>query len=146
PEDYTAFTRPPKHATQENNQTRTLISEKFGNQGDSLRFEQSNTTARYTLRGNGNSYNLYLRVSSIGNSTIRVTINGRVYTVSNVNTTTNNDGVNDNGARFSDINIGNIVASDNTNVTLDINVTLNSGTPFDLMNIMFVPTNLPPLY
>ncbi|MEC2456034.1 delta endotoxin C-terminal domain-containing protein, partial [Bacillus thuringiensis] len=78
--------------------------------------------------------------------TIRVTINGRVYTVSNVNTTTNNDGVNDNGARFSDINIGNIVASDNTNVTLDINVTLNSGTPFDLMNIMFVPTNLPPLY
>ncbi|MEC2602460.1 delta endotoxin C-terminal domain-containing protein, partial [Bacillus cereus] len=99
-----------------------------------------------TLRGNGNSYNLYLRVSSIGNSTIRVTINGRVYTVSNVNTTTNNDGVNDNGARFSDINIGNIVASDNTNVTLDINVTLNSGTPFDLMNIMFVPTNLPPLY
>ncbi|WP_277950615.1 delta endotoxin C-terminal domain-containing protein, partial [Bacillus thuringiensis] len=57
-----------------------------------------------------------------------------------------NDGVNDNGARFSDINIGNIVASDNTNVTLDINVTLNSGTPFDLMNIMFVPTNLPPLY
>ncbi|MEB9776275.1 delta endotoxin C-terminal domain-containing protein, partial [Bacillus cereus] len=115
-------------------------------QGDSLRFEQNNKTARYTLRGNGNSYNLYLRVSSIGNSTIRVTINGRVYTVSNVNTTTNNDGVNDNGARFSDINIGNIVASDNTNVTLDINVTLNSGTPFDLMNIMFVPTNLPPLY
>nr|AJA30268.1 Cry2Aa [Bacillus thuringiensis serovar kurstaki] len=146
PEDYTGFTISPIHATQVNNQTRTFISEKFGNQGDSLRFEQSNTTARYTLRGNGNSYNLYLRVSSIGNSTIRVTINGRVYTVSNVNTTTNNDGVNDNGARFSDINIGNIVASDNTNVTLDINVTLNSGTPFDLMNIMFVPTNLPPLY
>nr|CAA10671.1 Cry2Aa protein [Bacillus thuringiensis] len=146
PEDYTGFTISPIHATQVNNQTRTFISEKFGNQGDSLRFEQSNTTARHTLRGNGNSYNLYLRVSSIGNSTIRVTINGRVYTVSNVNTTTNNDGVNDNGARFSDINIGNIVASDNTNVTLDINVTLNSGTPFDLMNIMFVPTNLPPLY
>nr|QEI22888.1 Cry2A protein [Bacillus thuringiensis] len=146
PEDYTGFTISPIHATQVNNQTRTFISEKFGNQGDSLRFEQSNTTARYTLRGNGNSYNLYLRVSSIGNSTIRVTINGRVYTVSNVNTTTNNDGVNDNGARFSDINIGNIVAGDNTNVTLDINVTLNSGTPFDLMNIMFVPTNLPPLY
>nr|ALV82138.1 insecticidal crystal protein Cry2Aa [Bacillus thuringiensis] len=146
PEDYTGFTISPIHATQVNNQTRTFISEKFGNQGDSLRFEQSNTTARYTLRGNGNSYNLYLRVSSIGNSTIRVTINGRVYTVSNVNTTTNNDGVNDNGPRFSDINIGNIVASDNTNVTLDINVTLNSGTPFDLMNIMFVPTNLPPLY
>nr|ACF04939.1 Cry2Aa [Bacillus thuringiensis serovar kenyae] len=146
PEDYTGFTISPIHATQVNNQTRTFISEKFGNQGDSLRFEQSNTTARYTLRGNGNSYNLYLRVSSIGNSTIRVTINGRVYTVSNVNTTTNNDGVNDNGARFSDINIGNIVASDNTNVTLDINVTLNSGTPFDLMNIMFAPTNLPPLY
>nr|AFK30405.1 delta-endotoxin [Bacillus thuringiensis] len=146
PEDYTGFTISPIHATQVNNQTRTFISEKFGNQGDSLRFEQSNTTARYTLRGNGNSYNLYLRVSSIGNSTIRVTINGRVYTVSNVNTTTNNDGVNDNGARFSDINIGNIVASDNTNVTLDINVTLNSGTPFDLMNIMFVPTNLSPLY
>nr|P0A378.1 RecName: Full=Pesticidal crystal protein Cry2Aa; AltName: Full=71 kDa crystal protein; AltName: Full=Crystaline entomocidal protoxin; AltName: Full=Insecticidal delta-endotoxin CryIIA(a); AltName: Full=Mosquito factor; AltName: Full=P2 crystal protein [Bacillus thuringiensis serovar kenyae]AAC04867.1 insecticidal crystal protein [Bacillus thuringiensis] len=146
PEDYTGFTISPIHATQVNNQTRTFISEKFGNQGDSLRFEQSNTTARYTLRGNGSSYNLYLRVSSIGNSTIRVTINGRVYTVSNVNTTTNNDGVNDNGARFPDINIGNIVASDNTNVTLDINVTLNSGTPFDLMNIMFVPTNLPPLY
>ncbi|MEC2615585.1 pesticidal protein Cry2Ab, partial [Bacillus cereus] len=92
PEDYTGFTISPIHATQVNNQTRTFISEKFGNQGDSLRFEQSNTTARYTLRGNGNSYNLYLRVSSIGNSTIRVTINGRVYTVSNVNTTTNNDG------------------------------------------------------
>nr|AHH35153.1 cry2Al1 protein [Bacillus thuringiensis] len=146
PEDYTGFTISPIHATQVNNQTRTFISEKFGNQGDSLRFEQSNTTACYTLRGNGNSYNLYLRVSSIGNSTIRVTINGRVYTVSNVNTTTNNDGVNDNGARFSDINIGNIVASDNANVPLDINVTLNSGTQFDLMNIMFVPTNIPPLY
>ncbi|MEC2433660.1 pesticidal protein Cry2Ab [Bacillus cereus] len=146
PEDYTGFTISPIHATQVNNQTRTFISEKFGNQGDSLRFEQSNTTARYTLRGNGNSYNLYLRVSSIGNSTIRVTINGRVYTATNVNTTTNNDGVNDNGARFSDINIGNVVASSNSDVPLDINVTLNSGTPFDLMNIMFVPTNLPPLY
>ncbi|MEB8799220.1 pesticidal protein Cry2Ab, partial [Bacillus cereus] len=69
PEDNTGFTISPIHATQVNNQTRTFISEKFGNQGDSLRFEQSNTTARYTLRGNGNSYNLYLRVSSIGNST-----------------------------------------------------------------------------
>nr|QKY66864.1 Cry2A [Bacillus thuringiensis] len=146
PEDNTGFTISPIHATQVNNQTRTFISEKFGNQGDSLRFEQSNTTARYTLRGNGNSYNLYLRVSSIGNSTIRVTINGRVYTASNVNTTTNNDGVNDNGARFSDINIGNVVASSNSDVPLDINVTLNSGTQFDLMNIMLVPTNLPPLY
>ncbi|MED2497831.1 pesticidal protein Cry2Ab, partial [Bacillus thuringiensis] len=74
PNDYTGFTISPIHATQVNNQTRTFISEKFGNQGDSLRFEQNNTTARYTLRGNGNSYNLYLRVSSIGNSTIRVTI------------------------------------------------------------------------
>nr|ADI52870.1 Cry2Ax1 [synthetic construct] len=146
PEDYTGFTISPIHATQVNNQTRTFISEKFGNQGDSLRFEQSNTTARYTLRGNGNSYNLYLRVSSIGNSTIRVTINGRVYTVSNVNTTTNNDGVNDNGARFSDINIGNVVASANTNVPLDIQVTFNGNPQFELMNIMFVPTNLPPLY
>ncbi|MEB9242820.1 delta endotoxin C-terminal domain-containing protein, partial [Bacillus cereus] len=88
----------------------------------------------------------YLRVSSIGNSTIRVTINGRVYTASNVNTTTNNDGVNDNGARFSDINIGNVVASSNSDVPLDINVTLNSGTQFDLMNIMLVPTNISPLY
>ncbi|MED2515302.1 pesticidal protein Cry2Ab, partial [Bacillus thuringiensis] len=146
PEDYTGFTISPIHATQVNNQTRTFISEKFGNQGDSLRFEQSNTTARYTLRGNGNSYNLYLRVSSIGNSTIRVTINGRVYTATNVNTTTNNDGVNDNGARFSDINIGNVVASSNSDVPLDINVTLNSGTQFDLMNIMLVPTNISPLY
>ncbi|PNK41461.1 pesticidal protein Cry2Ab, partial [Bacillus thuringiensis] len=59
PEDNTGFTISPIHATQVNNQTRTFISEKFGNQGDSLRFEQSNTTARYTLRGNGNSYNLY---------------------------------------------------------------------------------------
>ncbi|OTW63083.1 pesticidal protein [Bacillus thuringiensis serovar amagiensis] len=146
PNDYTGFTISPIHATQVNNQTRTFISEKFGNQGDSLRFEQNNTTARYTLRGNGNSYNLYLRVSSIGNSTIRVTINGRVYTATNVNTTTNNDGVNDNGARFSDINIGNVVASSNSDVPLDINVTLNSGTQFDLMNIMLVPTNISPLY
>ncbi|MEC2576061.1 delta endotoxin C-terminal domain-containing protein, partial [Bacillus cereus] len=136
----------PIHETQLNNQTRKFISEKFGNHGYSLRFEQNNTTARYTLRGNGNSYNLYLRVSSIGNSTIRVTINGRVYTATNVNTTTNNDGVNDNGARFSDINIGNVVASSNSDVPLDINVTLNSGTQFDLMNIMLVPTNISPLY
>ncbi|MCR6789942.1 MULTISPECIES: insecticidal delta-endotoxin Cry8Ea1 family protein [Bacillus cereus group] len=146
PEGYTGFTISPIYATQVNNQTRTFISEKFGNQGDSLRFEQTNTTARYTFRGNGNNYNLYLRVSSQGNSTFRVTINGRVYTVSNVNTTTNNDGVIDNGARFSDIHIGNIVASNNTNVPLDINVILNSGTQFELMNIIFVPTNIPPLY
>nr|CAM83895.1 Cry2Ac11 protein [Bacillus thuringiensis] len=145
PNDYTGFTVSPIHATQVNNQIRTFISEKYGNQGDSLRFELSNTTARYTLRGNGNSYNLYLRVSSIGSSTIRVTINGRVYTA-NVNTTTNNDGVLDNGARFSDINIGNVVASANTNVPLDIQVTFNGNPQFELMNIMFVPTNLPPLY
>nr|ADN18708.1 crystal protein [Bacillus thuringiensis]UCR76293.1 Cry2Af2Syn [synthetic construct] len=146
PKDYTGFTISPIHATHVNNQNRTFISEKFGNQGDSLRFEQSNTTARYTFRGNGNSYNLYLRVSSLGNSTIRVTINGRVYTATNVNTTTNNDGVNDNGAHFSDINIGNVVASSNTDVPLDINVTFNSGAQFDLMNIMLVPTNISPLY
>ncbi|MGI8362074.1 pesticidal protein Cry2Ab [Bacillus cereus] len=146
PDDDTGFTISPIHATQVNNQIRTFISEKFGNQGDSLRFEQTNTAARYTFRGNGNNYTLYLRVSSQGNSTIRVNINGRVFNVPNVNTTTNNDGVIDNGARFSDIRIGNIVASNNTNIPLDINVTLNSGTQFELMNIMFVPNNLPPLY
>ncbi|MGD6836563.1 insecticidal delta-endotoxin Cry8Ea1 family protein [Bacillus thuringiensis] len=145
PREYIGFTMSPIHANIVNYQNKVFISEKFGNQGDSLRFDQS-SSVWYTFKGNGNYYKIYLRLSSLGNSNIGVNINNQTYTVKNINTITHNDGIIDNNARFSDIYIGSVLTVDSTDTTFNIDITLESGTQFELMNILFLPTNIEPLY
>ncbi|MCR8981625.1 insecticidal delta-endotoxin Cry8Ea1 family protein [Brevibacillus laterosporus] len=142
PTDGTGFTVSPLHPTSVSTPSYSLISEKYGNSGDSLQIISSNLlTITFTIEGsNQYRYNLYLRVAGSGELT--ATIGSSTGTLT-VNTNTDNEGITDNGATFKDVLIlQNVILSTRTTVQIQV----RNASDFNLMNLIFLSPDDVPFY
>ncbi|CCF17094.1 delta endotoxin family protein [Brevibacillus laterosporus GI-9] len=145
PNDGTGFTVSPLHPTSISAPSIAHIQENYGNSGDSLRITGT-AIIFYTISGNGQDrYRLYLRLSG-GGSILTNVDNGPSGYVVSFNTSTDNEGVTDNGSKFKDFALGSTSFVLNAESRLKLQVTATSSSPIDVMNIILLSENESPLY
>ncbi|REK76795.1 insecticidal delta-endotoxin Cry8Ea1 family protein [Paenibacillus paeoniae] len=139
--------------------TKQQLLEQYANNGDSIGFPPSgsNITVQYDLLNAHStealSYDLYLRLSSLQTTYMEIRekdgVTGKLLTtrVLNANTSTENSGIIDRGAKWKDFNVGSITLPFGVKRILEIGVgPTTNATDFRLMNITLIRSDTPPLY